>query len=349
MRKVFASGLVSVLLVGGCATTATSKKTRGASEASATAGQCSGKPLTVHFYDVAQGLAALVDLPDGRHVLVDTGDQATRAFCGAPCKTASAHLLQALAADLHGAPISLLWVTHQHSDHIGGVQALIAAAIPVEVYADNGREGEKTMKVVVDNSRAAAADHGAKVTVVDPDHRTVPIPSSDEVTLTAIVPSAWPSQCDADPNDCSIGLRIDYCDSSILFTGDAEVDEEAVLETKPITLLQVGHHGSDTSTSAPFLAKVAPKYAVISAGKPGEGMNRTYCHPRSVTVEALTTEIGGGASKTVTAFDGSVSCKTPDSGDHWIAVPGSNSLWVTARDGDVVLTTSGDGVFTRHK
>jgi len=41
--------------------------------------------MRVHFYDVAEGLAALVDLPDGRHILVDTGDEPNHpGFTGTP-------------------------------------------------------------------------------------------------------------------------------------------------------------------------------------------------------------------------------------------------------------------------
>jgi competence protein ComEC len=303
---------------------------------------CGGKPLTVHFYDVAQALSALVDLPDGRHILVDTADYATRAGCGAPCQTAAKHLKAKLKADLGDDPIAMVWITHQHSDHIGGLPAL---GLPIEVYVDNGRDGNKTQ---IKNARAAAKKSGAAIKIVDPDHTDVPIASAEEVKLTALVPAAWPDDCAGDPNDCSIVLRIDYCDSSIMFTGDAEEGEESVFSPGAVTLLQVGHHGSDTSTSAPFLSKLKPKYAVISSGKKNEGMNRTYCHPRATTVEALTTAMGGAGSQTITAFDAVVSCRK-QTAKHWKKVPATDTLWCTARDGDVVLTTPGDGTFIRQE
>jgi competence protein ComEC len=302
---------------------------------------CGGAPLRVHFYDVAQGLSVLVDLPDGRHILVDTGDQATRAGCGAPCRQASAHLLDRLVADLHGDPIALLWITHQHSDHLGGVPAVLAV-IPVSVYVDDGRD---LSKPPVERARAAASDHGAKVVPVSPEHTESPIPSTVDVKVTPVVPSEWPGACPRNANDCSIGLRIDYCASSMLFTGDAEREEEATLDVAPVTLLQVGHHGSATSTSSAFLAKAKPTYAVISAGKPGEGTNRTYCHPRAQTVTALTKALGGPGVSTITAFDGEVPCSRRAGAEHWIQVPASDRLWETSRDGDVVLVTTGDGVF----
>src|SRR5678815_4347431 len=69
---------------------------------------CNGPPLRVHFYNVAQALSALVDLPDGRHILVDTADGAERAGCGEPCSSAHAHLMSSLAADLGQSPIDML-------------------------------------------------------------------------------------------------------------------------------------------------------------------------------------------------------------------------------------------------
>jgi hypothetical protein len=56
-----------------------------------------GSKLRVHFYNVSQ---ALGDLPDGRHVLVDTGDSPKRPGCGAVCASAHSTLVSKLAADL---------------------------------------------------------------------------------------------------------------------------------------------------------------------------------------------------------------------------------------------------------
>jgi competence protein ComEC len=303
----------------------------------------SGPSLTIHFYDVGQGLAALVDLPGGRHLLVDTGDRPGRAGCGDPCGVASRHLTASLREDLAGAPIDLVWITHRHSDHIGGLEEVLDA-VPVRAYVDNGRDGSNAE---VRRARRSARAHGATIAVVDPAHVELPLAQSPGVKLTPIVPSRWPPSCARDPNECSIALRIDFGASSVLFMGDAEHDEEALLDPLgAVTLLQVAHHGSETSSSPAFLAKAKPRYAVISAGKPNEGMNRDYCHPRASIVRRLTYVLGGPSSSTLPAFDGERCARAVPA--DWVQVAASDALWASERDGDVVLTTSGDGSFRRR-
>jgi competence protein ComEC len=299
--------------------------------------------MRVHFYDVGQGLAVLVDLPDDHHLLVDTGDSAHRSGCGDVCASSERHLLDRLRADLAGAPIDVLWVTHQHSDHIGAA-ADILDALPVGLFVDNGRDPHKPE---VARAHRAARARGVAERTVDPNHPDWPGPPVAGATLRPVLPSRWPSSCAHDENECSITLRIDFCESSVLLTGDAEHAEESALEgLAPVTLLQVAHHGSATSTSPAFLSRTHPKYAVISVGRPGEGLNAGYCLPRRLVVERLTRVLGGAGLATLPAFDGD-RCDGSSPAD-WIAVPTSDRLWATERDGDVVLTTQGDGTFERR-
>ena len=66
-----------------------------------------------------------------------------------------------------------------------------------------------------------------------------------------------------------------------------------------------------------------------------------------MTVERLTERLGGPGEKTIRAFDGKTSCKKARP-EHWHDVAASDRLWATERDGDVVLATTGDGVFVRE-
>jgi competence protein ComEC len=305
---------------------------------------CGGGKLQVAFFNAGQALAALVTLPDGKHILVDAGESPTRPGCGAPCASWHQPVMDGLARELGDAPIDLVWITHPHSDHIGGAVDVLNH-FAANAYADNGRD---LTKATIKATRDTLMAHHVPATVVEPGSATVPRATGEEVKLTAIVPPQWYPECASNANVCSIALRIDYCSSSILFTGDAEALEETDLPiSAPVTLLQVGHHGSKTSSSAAFLDRVRPKYAVISAGLAGEGTNSTYCHPRKETVDALTTVLGGAGTGVMHAFPSDAGCSrtTPDS--SWGDEPASDRLWVTARDGDVALVTTGDGGFTR--
>ena len=87
-------------------------------------------------------------------------------------------------------------------------------------------------------------------------------------------------------NDTSIMLRIDYGETSFIFTGDAGKMTEyiAIDNSIPIhaDVLKVGHHGSSSSSSAEFLAGVSPKYAVISCGR-----KNAYGHPSQEVLDKL--------------------------------------------------------------
>ena len=305
---------------------------------------CDGKSrMGLRFYDVGEGLAALIDLPDGRHILVDAGASPHRQGCDT-CAAESEHLLRRLSIHLRDAPIDLLWTTDHGAGEIGGVPGVIDA-FKVGMFVDNGRDLGKSD---VRRGHEAARARAVPEQVVDPEHRDVPMTSSSEVRIRAIMPAVWPPSCASDPDECSILLRIDYCSSSVLFTGNTEQEEESMLDPSgAVTLLQVAHQGSDTSTSPSFLAQAKPTYAVISAGRPAQVSNRESCHPRAALVERLTRELGGGASSSLDAFAGA-RCDHAMTGD-WQQVPTTDRLWATERDGDLVLATSGNGSFTREQ
>jgi hypothetical protein len=74
-----------------------------------------------------------------------------------------------------------------------------------------------------------------------------------------------------------------------------------------------------------------------------EGTNSTYCHPRKEAVDALTAALGGAGAGVIHAFPSSVTCSASTAGALWVDEHASDKLWATARDGDVVLTTTGMG------
>lgn len=299
--------------------------------------------MTVRFYDVGQGLASLVTLPDGKLVLVDTGDNPARSEdqCHGACAKWHEHLMSGLTRDVGSRAIDLLWITHQHSDHLGGARDVLEHFVVTD-FVDNGQEpGKAEVRALHETLK----NKGVRTHVVGPGASDLAWFSSAGASLTAVVPRAWPRDCAKDPNDCSVGLRVSACASSVLFVGDAEKAEEALFDPGAIanaSLLQVAHHGSDTSTTQAFLDRARPSYAVISSGKPDEGTNETYCHPRADVIARLDAALGD-AHGSVQAHAGS--CKRADG---WRDVGASERLFLTARDGDVLLETAGDGRFRRR-
>jgi competence protein ComEC len=116
--------------------------------------------MRVRFYDAGQALAVLVTLPDRRHLLVDTGESPRRPC--AECRAWHERVMAGLRKDVGARGLDLVWITHQHSDHMGGASAVLGA-FPVAVYVDNGLDLERT--AVLREARAAVATADTRLRV----------------------------------------------------------------------------------------------------------------------------------------------------------------------------------------
>ena len=165
--------------------------------------------------------------------------------------------------------------THPHEDHVGGLSGALNAAgagmvfCPVSDY--ESKAFESFVKYV--NKR------GLELTYPSVGN-SLPLGSAE-------IDFIGPQMDYEDMNDLSIVVRIVNGDTSFLFMGDAERAAErdiAELSNYSIssTVLKVGHHGSDTSSSYVFLREVMPDYAVISVGA-----NNDYGHPHDGTMSRL--------------------------------------------------------------
>jgi len=108
-----------------------------------------------------------------------------------------------------------------------------------------------------------------------------------DLLITVLNPAAAPLRGTAsDENNNSTVLRLDYGRTSLLLTGDAEAEAEAAMIAAGLPLraelLKVGHHGSSGSTSAPFVAAVTPRIAVIQVGA-----GNTFGHPSPEVLKRL--------------------------------------------------------------
>lgn len=218
--------------------------------------------LQVHFINVGQGDAILILAPGGFVGLIDGG------YGG----MGTLEYLQA-----HGVKrVNVMVATHPHADHIGGLVNVLHA-IPVDEVVTNGYP--YTTQVYEDFIDAIAAAKARYREVHRGDTLTL-----GSLTFQVLSPS--PDDHFDDLNQTSIVLRLVYGPTSFLFTGDAgdPAEDSMIKSGQPLqaTILKVGHHGSHTSSSTQFLAKVQPKIAVYSAG-----MNNPYGHPHSSTLDSL--------------------------------------------------------------
>ena len=239
-RRIAALALAAALALGLAACDA-SAVVPGSSTPTVSTAQPAGDGQTanfeMHFLDVGQALSVLVEC-DGQYMLYDGGNVDDGSYV--------VSYLQNLGVE----ELQYVFCSHAHEDHVGGLSAALAYFPADHVYSPVTEASTKCFQDFVKYT----GQQGLQVEV--PAVGTVwPLGSA---TVTMMGPVA---QYD-NTNDTSIVLRVDYGSTSFLLTGDMESDAERDLVNSGANLkadvLQVGHHGSSTSTSYIFLNAVLP-------------------------------------------------------------------------------------------
>ena len=216
--------------------------------------------LTVRFLDVGQGDATLLE-SRGHWLLIDGGASSASRKIYATLEKLGVNHLDAVIA------------THPDADHIGGIAAALNYATCDSLYCSVDRSDSETFAHMVKYNER----NGSGIVVPQ---------NGDSFTLgDATVTFLRTRETFSDSNNGSLVTRIDCGGASFLFPGDAENDAEQALLSEganvSATVLHAGHHGSLTSTSAAFLANVAPQYAVVSVGV------NDYGHPSERVMERI--------------------------------------------------------------
>ena len=232
--------------------------------------------LLFEAIDVGQGDSLLLITPDGKTLLIDGGG-----FGGGPRQAPQDFDIgeEVVSEALWSRGIRHLdavALTHAHSDHMGGLPAVLRNFHPDELWVGNNprfREYNALLDEAADlHVRLRTFRAGEKFQF-----------GSTEIAVLAPFANYQPG---AEPtNNDSLVLHMAYGATSVMLEGDAEAPiEDAMLAETGLqsTVLKVGHHGSITSTRPEFLARVAPQWAVISCG-----LHNRYGHPREEVLAEL--------------------------------------------------------------
>jgi len=272
-------------------------------------------PLQVHILNVSQADAILIITPGNKTIMIDSGSHMK--------KNSSSYMLAYLKQS--GIKrIDYLIATHYHEDHIGGMDDLFKSFDIGAVY-DNGNCGNYSSAVQLSFEGYALSRNFTHVKT-DMDLPADPCLDAARLIVAYDRPQGcWPSSKESsNENDNSILLRLAYRNASFLFAGDCEADCEAELVRQGTYLgsdfLKVGHHGSATSSTKPFLDAVGAAYYAISVDRI-RSISDGYFHPRKESLSNIY-EAGGFGS-------------------------GLSKIFRTDLQGDISLVSDGDAIAIR--
>ncbi len=220
--------------------------------------------LTVQYFDVGQGDAALVVFPEGETLLIDAGPNESERS-----------LLASMANAMPGKTLDYAVFTHSHEDHIGGADRILQKYKVCNAILSASDTTTASYRRMLDG----LAENGTHIIPATPG-TSYPIGGGEITVLGPLV------HTEGDANDDSVVLRLTYGDCAFLFMGDAERGTEEALLTRfddealRADVLKMGHHGSSTSSTSPFLDAVNPAYAVVSCGE-----NNDYGHPHKEVID----------------------------------------------------------------
>lgn len=260
--KILSILLISIFLFSSCTSSTTNNSSSNINTKKDTT-SANSENLKIHYIDVGQGDSILVEGAN-KNLLIDAGPRVSTDKLMTYLKKQKIKKLDYVIA------------THPHEDHIGGMSSVIKQYNIGTFYAPKVTTNTATFRHMVGelkkkNLKITSAKAGISFNLGNNTKCDIIAPNSDKYDNL---------------NNYSVVLKITDGKTKFLFTGDAEKISENEILKKGYNIesdvLKLGHHGSSTSSTKPFLKKVSPKIAIISCGK-----NNSYHHPHKETVKKL--------------------------------------------------------------
>jgi beta-lactamase superfamily II metal-dependent hydrolase len=218
--------------------------------------------LQVFFVDVRQGDGIYIETPEEKRIVIDSGRG-----------DYMSDFLVFKGID----KIDWMISTHPDADHIGGMDEILESSVVLN-FAETETPCDTDTCIALDN--VAEEEEGML------QHQVYSGFVFEGLDLQWEVINPNRDLIFEDKNDDSIVIKLTYGEVEILFTGDCggDCEEMLILLDKDISadVLKVGHHGSKSSTSAHFLQRVNPAYAVLSYGD-----TNPYGHPSKEVLDRL--------------------------------------------------------------
>jgi competence protein ComEC len=209
--------------------------------------------LRLHVLDVGQGTSQVVELPEGKLMVMDGGGLRSPYF------DIGERIVAPFIRHLGYRKIDVIILSHPEQDHMGGLAALVRQFPVGELWTNEDISKNLSWKQLLE----ACAQRGVR-------HRVWREGGTEYVGDVMV--KVWPSTgCEGarGHNGRSLVVELDYGKRSILLTGDiGRTREQCLLKDGlgPVDILVVPHHGSKTSSSSKFVGQIRPEIAIVPVG-----------------------------------------------------------------------------------